>query len=336
MRINKDNFLINLAIISPLVGIIYLVIKGLLGLEKITVIKEDATIQNAIWICFSIIWIIAFSNHFYLSKNKSIKTFFNDLTVVLLGFFIYTGIIINIVYTYNNQDKNLLTTDRLTIIGSDSKAENNNVRGSSIRVYYIITNSGDKALQRIGSTKSEFSSLPIGGSIYAEYYKGKLNSSYVLLKMPDRIIDKDLVDLEKKSFSQMIKYRHFLPLVSLFLFQIFLFWFLILFWADKYFTKISYKTLGILILVPLFINFLLFLMDDWIGFLLVLTFLWIGMVSMYFLASKTYAIISFRVDKFRKMIGNIIYYSLLIILTIAYFYFCNKIVMDYLTKNYPH
>lgn len=330
----KHNFLANLSLISPIIGIIYLVLKGLLGLEKIIVIKEDTAIQNAIWLGSSIVWLVFLIWHFSISKKISTKTIFNELPIVLLGFFIYTGIIINIVYTYNNQDKNLLTTDRLTIIGRDSKVESSNVRGSSSTVYYIITNSGDKALQRIGSTKPEFSSLPIGGSIYAEYYKGKLNSPYVLLKVPDRIIDKDLVDLEKKSFSEMIKYRHFLPLISLFLFQIFLFWFLILFWANKYFTKMSYKLLIILIFTPLLINFLIYLIEDWSESLLMLTFLWIGMASMYFLASKIYALIVSTIDKFKKAIGNIIYYTLLTLVTVVYIYVSNFVVLDYIMNNY--
>lgn len=329
--------------LSILIGIIYLIILNTLDLDTIRIIRQDRSISGSLFKYSVIFWILLFIVQYFVPKRKKIsfKIVGMDLLYLLWCFYIYSLILENAIYNYNNTDETSFKTEKLNVINRDSESiRGRGSKGRDYTAYYLDTDSKDESLKRISVSNNEYYNSEQRNILYVHYYKGKLGSTFITLDIPTNSIEENLVytkvDTEKEVLIEFMNPRHFPLFISCFLVTIFLPLAIILFYIPGHKIDIPYKTLLPIAFSPCLLSYILYLMLGWSAFVTVMTCIWLGMWSSGFLAVETRNLATNSISSIRKRIGNGGYYVLLTFLVICvcvFSFFWMDYLMDIFKNN---
>lgn len=339
-------FLHILAVLSIVIGIIYIILIGILDLDTVRIFQEDRSIS--LFKYSVIFWILLFTAQYFVHRKRKIsfKVVGKDLLILVWCFYIYSIILENATYTYNNSDETSVKTEKLIITERDYKSSwrSSHKKGAFRQTtYYIYTDSKNKDLKRIIITSEEYSDLEIGDFVYVHYYKGKLGSAFTTLDIPTNSIEEDVVDAQvgikvdnqKDVLIEIISHKHFLLKLTFLFLSLFVPIIIILLYIPVKKIDIAYKTFLPITFFPCLISYVLYLIAGWSAFITLMNSLWIGMWLTGFLAIEVYNLAIPQLIKLKNTIGNRGYYAVLtfviICLCFSSFFLINYI-MDIINR----
>lgn len=188
---------------------------------------------------------------------KELKTYVQEALMPFLGAWFINLLMLNSIFSsYNQSLKEVIKTETIYITAIKSRVKyHGGSRGSSAKTYYYIsTNSKNKAFKKITTSSLFYGSLREGVPLVVSSYRGRLNYSFSEVKIPEKYINRDLINQRGKALQGFLDQKAIPIYVLWFALMVTLWLFIFLLVASPTYNekaKLTYKLFLILGLFPL-------------------------------------------------------------------------------------